>query len=505
MSSRAQESLGRPRSPSLTLVKRGTLQRAPANATSEGSLLRQRGWEGGAPAATPPIIKEVMRSPGEPLDAGARADFEQRFGRSLGNVRVHTDEKAARSARAVDALAYTLGNHIAFDTGRYSPSSHAEGKRLLAHELTHVAQQSGQTPAAIDELSVARGRDASEVEADRLATAYTTDAAAAESPNQLALANEIVRSLSPTVAAPPSVSRACACGGSGGACSCPDSDEAGTRSGPAGPVVSSAGKRAALDLASLIISRNPSDELPTGGEVLSQAPAPAPAAPAAPAPAPAPAPPEQKCTVTSGPSYSPSGNIPVTTAGGRKRASFDFSASFGEAHGGLERLGLGLRTGLSTGAGIGAYFALVGAIPGAILGALIGGIAGLAGSDSSPSCCEVRQFIKWDATAAAALGGVPHGGFPAGTPADTWIEDRDSPGMRYGRRTGPFSALGPGDQYTTGGVPDAAKGNEYRGHDGPNGPSASMQGKWQFQLKVVDIHHGETEKASSSVITVKWS
>jgi len=209
--------------------------------------------------------------------------------------------------------------------------------------------------------------------------------------------------------------------------------------------------------------------------------------------------------VTSGPSYSPSGSIPVTTSGGRKRASFDFSASFGEAHGALERLGLGLRTGASTGAGIGKYLLGVGAIPGAILGALIGGIAGLAGSDSSPSCCEVRQFIKWDATAAAALGGVPHSGFPAGTPADTWIEDRDSAGGRYGRRSGPFSAPGAGDQYTTNGTPDTAMGNEYSGHDGPNGPTAMMQGEWQFQLKVVDTCHSEAEKASSSVITVKWS
>lgn len=250
-----------------------------------------------------------------------------------------------------------------------------------------------------------------------------------------------------------------------------------------------------------IISRNPGAEVPTGNEIVSQTPSPTPS----PAPAPAPAPPAQKCTVTSEPSYSPSGKIPVTTTGGRKQARFNFSASFGEAHGALKRLGLGLRTGASTGAGIGAYFLGVGALPGALIGGLIGGIAGLAGSDSATSCCEVRQFIKWDATSAAAMGGVPHSGFPAGTPAGTWIEDRDTAGTRYGRRTGPFSALGLGDQYTTNGVADAAKGNKYEGRDGPGGPAAMLQGEWQFQLKAVDTCHGDAEKASSSVITVPWS
>jgi hypothetical protein len=295
--------------------------------------------------------------------------------------------------------------------------------------------------------------------------------------------------------------------------------DVGTRSVVGSPVVSRDGRQAALDSASLIVSRNPGAKVPTGDEVLTQAPAPAPAPVPGPGPAPAPAPtptpapaavptpaPQaQKCTVTSGPSYSPSGKIPVTTSGGLKRASFNFSASFGEAHGALDRLGLGLRTGASTGAGIGAYFLGIGAIPGAIIGGLIGGIAGLAGSDSTSSCCEIRQFIKWDATAAAAFGGVPHSGFPSATPADTWIEDRDSAGSRYGHRTGTFSALGPGDQYTTDGVADAAKGNEYQGGDGPSGPAAVLQGEWQFQLKVVDACHGDVEKASSSIITVPWS
>jgi hypothetical protein len=88
----------------------------------------------------PPIVHEVLRSPGAPLDAATRSFFEARFGRDFSQVRVHTDVKAAESARAVNALAYTVGSHIAFSSGRYSPDG-ATGRQLLAHELTHVVQQ----------------------------------------------------------------------------------------------------------------------------------------------------------------------------------------------------------------------------------------------------------------------------------------------------------------------------------------------------------------------------
>jgi hypothetical protein len=510
MSSHALASLSQDRSRrTLTSVKHGTLQRALANPNKESTLLHQRGWGDSATDSAPPIVRDVVRSPGSPLDAGARGYFEPRLGHYFGNVRVHTDEQAARSARAVNARAYTVGDHIVFDTGRYSPMSHADGRLLLAHELTHVAQQRGQAPSHLEKVGMTRPSDASELEADRLSKAYTLEAKGGESSPQEALANAIIRALAPAASTPQSVSRACACGGGGSGCSCPENEDVATRSVGAVSSISSTGKQAAMDLASLIMSKNPSGEVPTGDEVLTQGAAAGgtagAGAGAGAAPAPAPAPPNEKCTVTSGPSYSPSGSIPVSTSGGRKSADFDFSASFGTAHGGLERFGLGLRTGFMTGAGIGAYFALVGAIPGAILGAIIGGIAGLAGSDSAPRCCEVHQFIKWDATAAAALGGVPHSGFPAGTPADTWIEDRDSVGKRYGHRSGPFSESVPGNQYVTNGVPDLANGNEFQGHDGPNGPTALMKGEWQFQLKVVDTCQGNTEKASSSVIKVKWS
>lgn len=66
--------------------------------------------------------------------------FEPRFGYDFSQVRVHTDAKAAESARAVNALAFTVGRDVAFGAGQYAPGT-TEGKRLLAHELTHVVQQ----------------------------------------------------------------------------------------------------------------------------------------------------------------------------------------------------------------------------------------------------------------------------------------------------------------------------------------------------------------------------
>lgn len=92
------------------------------------------------PQFAPPSVHDVLNSPGQPLDPDTRAFMEPRFGQDFSAVRVHTNEPAANSARDVNALAYTTGNNIVFGPAQYSPSS-ASGRRLLAHELTHVLQQ----------------------------------------------------------------------------------------------------------------------------------------------------------------------------------------------------------------------------------------------------------------------------------------------------------------------------------------------------------------------------
>jgi Domain of unknown function (DUF4157) len=91
-------------------------------------------------AAAPPIVQEVLRSPGQPLEAPTRSFFETRFGHDFSQVRVHTDAKAADSTLAVNALAYTVGRDVVFSTGRFAPGK-GEGRNLLAHELAHVVQQ----------------------------------------------------------------------------------------------------------------------------------------------------------------------------------------------------------------------------------------------------------------------------------------------------------------------------------------------------------------------------
>jgi hypothetical protein len=94
----------------------------------------------------PSVVPAALRTPGQPLDAATRASLEPRFGRDFRDVRVHADELASESANAVNALAYTAGNHIVFDRGRFAPDT-VSGRRLLIHELAHVAQQ-GRRPMA---------------------------------------------------------------------------------------------------------------------------------------------------------------------------------------------------------------------------------------------------------------------------------------------------------------------------------------------------------------------
>lgn len=103
-------------------------QRAPAEAG------------GAAQVDMPPLVRDVLAGPGETFDTSTRAFMERRFGHEFGHVRVHADAQAATSARAIDALAYTAGHHIVFGAGQYAPHT-AAGRRLLAHELTHVVQQ----------------------------------------------------------------------------------------------------------------------------------------------------------------------------------------------------------------------------------------------------------------------------------------------------------------------------------------------------------------------------
>jgi uncharacterized protein DUF4157 len=100
------------------------------------------------PSQTSEVVSDVetrinsIRGGGQPLPGSTRAFFEPRFGQDFSQVRLHTDTRAAESARAVNARAFTLGRDVVFGAGQYTPGT-GEGRRLMAHELTHVVQQSG--------------------------------------------------------------------------------------------------------------------------------------------------------------------------------------------------------------------------------------------------------------------------------------------------------------------------------------------------------------------------
>jgi hypothetical protein len=129
-------------------------------------LQRKATSAGGRTPAVPAIVHDVLRSPGQPLDRGTRAAMESGFGRDFSAVRIHNDAQAAKSAGAVDALAYTVGRDVVFARNQFAPGT-KEGQRLLAHELTHVVQQG--PDSHLSPQSIGREDDSFEREADRLA------------------------------------------------------------------------------------------------------------------------------------------------------------------------------------------------------------------------------------------------------------------------------------------------------------------------------------------------
>ena len=175
-------------SQTITPVPVGLLQRkcACGNHTAGGSCgectkekmnLQRKSASQSELGKVPPIVHDVLRSSGQPLDAASRAFFEPRFGHDFSRVRVHTDARAAESARAVSALGYTVGRNIVCGAGQYRPHSPA-GNEFLAHELTHVVQQ-GFGRSTGSGLAIGPAGDHAEREADAVSTRLANGAAAA--------------------------------------------------------------------------------------------------------------------------------------------------------------------------------------------------------------------------------------------------------------------------------------------------------------------------------------
>ena len=120
-------------------------------------IQRFSGQSNGQMDAVPASVDRVLASPGRPLEPTLRHDMEQRFGHDFSRVRVHSGAVAEQSAWEVNAHAYTVGHNIVFGTGRFAPGTY-EGRRLIAHELTHVVQQTGTDQVHVGQCNEKRGQ-----------------------------------------------------------------------------------------------------------------------------------------------------------------------------------------------------------------------------------------------------------------------------------------------------------------------------------------------------------
>jgi len=150
MSERSIAVAAKPVVPALSPVQGGILQRkcdcgqhtmgGECEGCKKKKMPLQRKSTRAGLAIVPPIVHEVLRSSGQPLGTATRAFMGPKFQHDFSHVRVHTDSRAAASARAVNALAYTVGQNVVLDTGKFALRSRP-GMQTLAHELTHVIQQ----------------------------------------------------------------------------------------------------------------------------------------------------------------------------------------------------------------------------------------------------------------------------------------------------------------------------------------------------------------------------
>jgi uncharacterized protein DUF4157 len=114
----------------------------PAVESTPPRIQRFTGPSNESTVTAPSSVDRVLSGPGRPLDSTLQQSMGHSFGYDFSRVRVHSSPAAAQSARDVNAHAYTVGQDIVFGPGQFAPATN-EGRRLIAHELTHVVQQSG--------------------------------------------------------------------------------------------------------------------------------------------------------------------------------------------------------------------------------------------------------------------------------------------------------------------------------------------------------------------------
>jgi hypothetical protein len=144
----------------------------------------------------PASVDRALGSPGRALEPTLRREMEQRFGHDFSRVRVHVGTAADQSARDVGAHAYTAGNDIVFDAGRFEPGTHA-GRRLIAHELTHVVQQSDATAVG------GTDRHAAQADRDGMSVMQRAPVSLWRQPAPRDAAGDVPKPTTPAAAAPP--------------------------------------------------------------------------------------------------------------------------------------------------------------------------------------------------------------------------------------------------------------------------------------------------------------
>jgi hypothetical protein len=445
----------------------------------EGELHRHADRSG--PALAPNSVHAVLSGSGQPLPADVRRDAEDRLGHSFDRVRIHRGSSEAGSAAAVGARAYTVGQHVVFGDGAYAPST-SDGRRVLFHELVHTLQEGSAGHVSRSPLRVSSPSDAAEAEAEGIARSalaapllarpsalgsrsaahrHTTKNADLIDDDQIRTqavgSGRLWRDLAIAPPRPNAVGRVLT--PAEVATAITFNDRVVTVVGPDGlreirDVLGISREPAAIDadFVNAVVRWQAVNRLTqdgqlgpaTAGRLFKEIGA------------------EKvgRGELQSGPRYTPGGTFAPPVVGGNQQANFRFGATFKNdpANG---------------------IFA---------------------------SCCEARQFIRWDAASAAALpGGIPHGGFPAGTAANTWIEDRDNAdATRYGHRTGQFAESIPGDRYIDmNNRPNNAFGHIFQGADGPGGPDPLLAGTWRFMVRVIDVCNGG-KRLGDDFIRINW-
>jgi len=427
----------------------GVAGAAGASDTAGAAALTPRPLSG-APVA----LRDALAGGGQALDGGTRRHFEGALGHDFSAVRVHADARAGASARALSSRAFTWGQHIAFAPGQYAPHS-AGGRHLLAHELVHVVQQAGRPAGA---RSKANNPDD-----------YTDVQTAGGGPRLQRTPDFSVSA--GVLAHHPIVQR--------------DFALEPPRPDAVGRVLNAAEMATAIAYDERVVAVIGADGLAELRDVLGL---------------------ERQ---------------PALVDEDFVRGVLDWQAvqgltqdgQLGPASAGRLFLEIGAedvgRAELASGPSYRAVMSLTPPVDGA--GQQNTGFHFNAEFQNDPvngifaSCGEVHQFIQWDAASAAALPlGRPHTGFPAGTGAGTWIEDRDRANTRYGHRRGPFSALGTGDEYIdTTGHRNAAFGHIYRGRDFPGGPAAILAGHWSFFVRAYDVCNGN-KVLGTDYLRITW-